>query len=93
MRSYFRDLPTLDCDALMGALALETSLPPTGRLRTKVELEELSRSLVPAIRDLAMRGPSEQTLQWMFMHRNRLLSLTECVLARELPTCCAGGRR
>lgn len=87
---FFRDLPTLDCDALMGALASETSLPSTGRLRTKVELEELSRSLVPPIQDLAMRGPNEQTLQWMFMHRKRLLSLTECVLARELPTCCAG---
>lgn len=80
----------LDCEALKGVLALETSLAPTGHLRTKVELEELTRSVMPPILELKMRGPNEQTFQWMFMHRKHLLSSTECVLARELPTCCAG---
>jgi hypothetical protein len=36
------------------------------------------------------RKPVEQTLQWLFLHRNHLLSANESILWRELPTCCAG---
>ncbi len=34
--------------------------------------------------------PVEQSLQWLFLHRNHLVSASESILWRELPTCCAG---
>jgi hypothetical protein len=88
--AFFRDLEQLDCDTLVRLLGLETALSPRGSLRTKVQLEALNRAQRPSIQDLQMREPDEQTLQWMFMHRKHLLSISEEVAFRELPTCCEG---
>jgi hypothetical protein len=88
--AFFRELEQLDCDTLVRLLASETSLSPRGRLRTKDQLEALDRAESPSIQALQMRKPDEQTLQWMFMHRKHLLSISEEVAFRELPTCCAG---
>jgi hypothetical protein len=70
----------------------DATVPPRGVLRTKAELADLGRVKLPDIGDLRSREPTEQTLQWMFMHRGYFVETHQHIVWRELPTCCTGER-
>lgn len=89
-RQFFKDLQTLDCPTLATLIRRDCALAPRGRLRTAVELELLNRTPKPSLDNLRKRTGSEQTLQWMFIHREYFYQKAGQILWRELPTCCAG---
>jgi hypothetical protein len=86
---FFNDLHLLDCSSLIAILQQDIALQPRGRLRTAAELESLSRTGLPSLDVCKAKGPDEQTLQWMFMHRRYFELAHERIVWRELPTCCA----
>jgi hypothetical protein len=89
-KQFLEQIRDLDGITLRDLAIRERDLTSSGRLRSRAELEELSRTDLPPIEDLRIRTPREQTLQWFFMHRHYLAEPTERVLCRELPSCCWG---
>lgn len=89
---FLKDVQSFTGDSLMALLRQEISSGARGRLRTRPELEALSRAECPNIESLKGVPPLEQTLQWVFIQRKYLFSTNESILWRELPTCCAGER-
>lgn len=87
---FLKDVQSLTSHSLIALLREEISSGARGRLRTKPELEALSRTACPNIEALKAAPPREQTLQWLFVHRGHLSSSSERILCRELPTCCVG---
>jgi len=91
-RRFLSAVPDLGVSALVRLTERAIAQPPRGRLRSKAELADLGRVSLPALTDFRDRLPTEQTLQWMFMHRGFLVEQHEQIVWRELPTCCSGER-
>lgn len=90
---FLKDVQSLTCDSLIALLNQERSCgDKSRRLRSKDELESLSRSVCPDIESHKAKPFKEQTLQWLFVHRKYLSGPYESILFRELPTCYAGER-
>jgi hypothetical protein len=83
---FLMQIRDLDENRVRALAAREKDLVGEGRLRTRRELEMLHRTRPPALEELKLRPPDEQTLQWCFLDRRYLSSPTERVLYREFPS-------
>lgn len=91
-RAFFEAVPYLDGVSLARMAMTDAMTPARGVLRTKAQLTDLGRVLLPDLDNLRSREPTEQTLQWMWMHRGHFAERQQKIVWRELPTCCAGER-
>ena len=85
-RRFFADLNQITPEGLATLVQEELNEPPVESLRTLEDIANYTRVDLPSLVELRQRDPSEQTLQYVFMHRGYFRRPFEVVLAREYPS-------
>ena len=85
-RRFFADLNEITPEGLATLVQEELNESPVESLRTLEDIANYTRVDLPSLVELKQREPSEQSLQYVFMHRGYFRRPFEVVLAREYPS-------
>jgi hypothetical protein len=85
-RRFFSALDEITPDGVVTRVQDELDRPPVESLRTLEDIANYARINLPSLAELKQWEPSEQRLQYLFIHRAYFRRPSEIVLAREYPS-------